>query len=259
MTTSLIKDYYELICLTRQFLVQEHSVAIAPQQPVKPAPVVPAPELRPILLPEVRHEAALEKPAPAPLPKPVTPPQIEKPAQPPQDRSVIALEPMQQPENLVWKELGGFMQREFSGVAITQEIPSDEAAKKVKNSWRDALTPTDVVLLSFQEPPRQSAFLTQVANAIAVSHRPAKLLSALKIEQENGWDAFLTDSKLKLIIASDYAIYNLPQLMRHYRESSKTAEYFLGNVPLFLLADLSLYLREPLLKASLWKALSRIL
>jgi hypothetical protein len=45
--------------------------------------------------------------------------------------------------------------------------------------------------------------------------------------------------------------------MHFYKETPAQGTRTLGNIPLFLLPDLSLYLKDPLLKRSLWKALYR--
>jgi len=60
---------------------------------------------------------------------------------------------------------------------------------------------------------------------------------------------------LKLIIVCDYTLWQLPNLMQFYKETPAQKTRQLGEKSLFLLPDLSLYLKDPLLKRSLWKAL----
>jgi hypothetical protein len=60
---------------------------------------------------------------------------------------------------------------------------------------------------------------------------------------------------LKWVIVCDYSLWQLRGLMQFYKETPAQGTRMLGNVPIFLLPDLSLYLKDPLLKRSLWKAL----
>lgn len=275
---SLIQDYRDLLKLTQQWIEQErhvntidyqtvslHSSHCSTKQetsddikPLTKEPILPASSL----LTRALDDHPVEKTT-APPPAPAnftetdhTQPVKKETAERHAGRFSMTLEPLVPGNKSIWIEMSSFLQREFPGLKIVEEIPDDSIARNVRTFWKDAMSAADVVLLSFQEPSNQTELLNEIANAITILHKPAKVLPALKIEQEKGWGKLLSSSNLKLFIASDYAIYGLPELMKHYRESSKTAEHFLGKVPLFLLADLSLYLREPLLKPSLWKALS---
>ena len=78
-----------------------------------------------------------------------------------------------------------------------------------------------------------------------------------KAEKENRWNDFLSDSDIFLIIASDYTIFELPNLRTYYKENPIKGEKHLKNKALFLLPDISLYLKEPTLKTSLFKALKQ--
>jgi len=60
-------------------------------------------------------------------------------------------------------------------------------------------------------------------------------------------------------MTSDYGIYSLSELMKHYKEDNRHNKRFLNKVPLLLLPDVSVYLKEPLLKLSLWRSLCETL
>ena len=68
---------------------------------------------------------------------------------------------------------------------------------------------------------------------------------------------FWNSSNLRLIIASDYGLYLQPKLMAYYREVTQQGKHFVNNIPLLLLSDLALYLKEPQLKSLLWRAICK--
>lgn len=104
--------------------------------------------------------------------------------------------------------------------------------------------PLDIAILSFSELPNHRLFLTMLAQALRLKfHKNVELVG------QTGWE------KARFVIAPDYGIASDPLLAKHFREGERAGQNFLGNTPLFLLTDLALYMREPKLKNSLWKAL----
>ncbi len=140
-------------------------------------------------------------------------------------------------------------------LAILNDIPSDLIARKIAERWKTKNQTAPISILIFQEPPEQRAFLEQIAKALDTYFGPAKIAYAEGIEKEKQWAAFLSVADLKLILVCDYTLWQLNGLMQFYKETPSQGTRVLGNVPLFLLPDLSLYLKDPLLKRSLWKAL----
>lgn len=268
---SLAKDYQELLTLIKKYIEQEFSLQIDQKSPRAPthneaaiinAAAIPLPAIKEKKETSnpVSNDLKISSSSPCKELSPVaktTPSTIQKKT--PENRSPFAftLEPHVGSCKNTWDKFSVLIQKEFPNLPLIKEIPNDLQAKKFRSSWTLSQNPSDIILLSFQEPPKQTELLVQIANALTVLIKPAMTLSAIKIESEKSWEKLLSNPKLKLIIASDYALYSLPELMKFYREVPKTAEQFLGSVPLFLLADLSLYLREPLLKSSLWKALQK--
>jgi hypothetical protein len=140
-------------------------------------------------------------------------------------------------------------------LAILNDIPSDAIARKIAERWKTKNQTAPISILLFQEPPEQRALLEQIAKALDVCFGPAKIVHAEKIEKEKQWEAFLSVTDLKMVITCDYTLWQLNHLMHFYKETPAQGTRMLGNVPVFLLPDLSLYLKDPLLKRSLWKAL----
>ncbi|MES2273555.1 MAG: hypothetical protein V4487_05150, partial [Chlamydiota bacterium] len=128
-------------------------------------------------------------------------------------------------------------------------------ARKIASRWKTKNKTAPISLLSFQEPPEQKALLEQIALALDVCFGPARLIHAETVEKENQWEAFLSVPDLKIAIVCDYSLWQMKGLMHFYKENPTAGTRQLGSTPVFLLPDLSLYLKDPLLKRSLWKAL----
>jgi hypothetical protein len=171
----------------------------------------------------------------------------------------FTLEPMQLATEIDLKEIHKLVKDHFPSMIIIENPLQDEEAKRVNRTQQKTTTTPAVIILSFNETAISKKFLENIAKAIQLRIAPALVLPAHKIEQENAWERMLQSKELRLVISPDYGIYTLPKFMRHYKESPKQGKRFLGNIPLFLLSDISLYLKEPTLKPQLWKALKEML
>lgn len=205
-----------------------------------------------------RNHFATKKKEPAlPSPPPFRVERVERAPDPkPEPKQLVQAEPAPQPKPK--KEVSPFKTL-FSIIApdlpILDEIPSDTAARKLSQAWKTKNQTAPISVLTFQEPPEQRALLEQIGQALDIYFGPAKVVSAEKIEREKEWGSFLSVSGLKLVIVCDYTLWQLNHLVSFYKETPAQEMRVLGNVPLFLLPDLSLYLKDPLLKRSLWRAL----
>jgi hypothetical protein len=211
----------------------------------------------------------LEAPKPAPNPVVVLPPAPPKSAHNP----VVALPPAPPkppPEPIVNKGLvkpsipaplvnftsvRNVLSIVAPELAIINEIPSDDLAKKLSERWKTKNQTAPLSILVYQESAEQRALLESIAKALDVYFGPAKLVNAEGIEKAKQWEMFLSVKELKMIIACDYTLWQLSSLMQFYKETPAQGSRLLGNVPLFLLPDLSLYLKDAKLKRSLWKAI----
>ncbi|OGN55876.1 MAG: hypothetical protein A3D96_00310 [Chlamydiae bacterium RIFCSPHIGHO2_12_FULL_44_59] len=143
------------------------------------------------------------------------------------------------------------------GLQVLNDIPRDEMALKISERWRTKNQSAPLSILLFQEPLEQRSFLEQIARALDIYFGPAKTVQAEKIEKEKQWGTFLSVESLKMVVVCDYTLWQLNHLMEYYKEVPASGIRTLGKVPLFLLPDLALYLKDPLLKRSLWNALSQ--
>lgn len=170
-------------------------------------------------------------------------------------RKEFALEPLVAPPPQDHREWWDVSRSLFPQWNLHTSIPSDEIALKNKNAWLRKQEISPVVILSFQDNEQQLTFLKNIAQAITLRLAPAQVISATRIEKENGWENILNSTQLSLMIASDYGLYLHPKLRQFHREVPSQAKHFLNQTPLLLLSDLNLYLKDPQLKPLLWRAI----
>ena len=195
--------------------------------PPKPKVVVEAVE-KPIELPKPQATKKISNPKPAPVLKKV-----------PTDFTTV-----RNILSIVAPELN-----------IVEDIPNDDIALKISERWKTKNQSAPISVLMYQEPSEQRKLLEQITQAIDVYFGPAKIVHAEKIEKDKQWGAFLSVEDLKIVIVCDYTLWQLNHLLEYYKEVPATQSRVLGKVPLFLLPDLSLYLKDSGLKRSLWNAL----
>jgi len=140
-------------------------------------------------------------------------------------------------------------------IVLIDEIPEDAVAKTTANRWKTKQQSAPISVLSYNDPPEHKAFLIEIIDALNVYCEEARLVDAETIEKEKQWSAFFSTGNIKYIIACGFTLWQLHDLKQFYTETPSQEMRMLGNIPLFLLPDLSLYLREPSLKRSLWKSL----
>ena len=223
-----------------------------------------------------RNTPSEVKPSPPPEPEkkiatpPLSPPTVQIPIQEKKDLKIAPSNPIDLPKlpkissstiqlhtvSFHWKSVLGKMAPK---IAILDEIPHDHLAKKIKNQWKTKNQTAPISILYYQEIPEHKELLDQITIALDVYFGPAKQVSAQAIEKEKQWEAFLSVPELKIVICCDYTLWQLSSLMQFYKETPHLKKRQLGEKSLFLLPDLSLYLKDPLLKRSLWKAFNQIL
>lgn len=156
-------------------------------------------------------------------------------------------------ENLL--QVRSEVEKLFPQLQIVERPPSDELARRIGEEWKRQAQLPEVVILAFHESDDEKFFLQNVARAVTAKLAPCQIYSAPAIEKQGAWERLIAMKQLRLIVASDYGITTLAHAMRHYRESPLKRERTLGDIPLLLLPEISLYLKEPTLKSALWKAL----
>ncbi len=142
-------------------------------------------------------------------------------------------------------------------IKILENIPNDIQAKEIASSWKLKSKVGKITLLVFQENKKELFFIKELAKALHLLFQPTKIINAVNLEKDNQWEAFLNQPHLKFLLITDVSLWKLKNLIAHYHENPTTHETFLGPVPLFLLPQISLYLKEPLIKKTLYESLKK--
>jgi len=128
--------------------------------------------------------------------------------------------------------------------------PSDDKAKRIKGAWKEKREAPAIPILFQGKIYRK--FVERIAKAIDTVYGSSRII---EITADKKWDLFLEAENLKLIIAPDLFIFGNKDLLPFYQETPQQKVRKLGNIPLLLLPDLSLYFKDPYLKRSLWNVI----
>jgi hypothetical protein len=236
------------------------------QQQTPPAPPPQQQQTPPPPPPPQQQVTPQPKPTPkaAPTPDPVKPSQTKEVTKQQQASNknghfTFKLDPVTEVKETELFSIRKEVEKQFPEMQLITQPPDDALAKKVGQHWKQSAVEPEVVILSFQETPDQQVFLQNMRAAINQRLAPCVIYSALTIEKRQVWEKLFNMKDLRLIITTDYGMYSLPGLMRHYRESPEKSERYLGGIPLLLLTDITVYLNQPQLKSALWQALSTML
>lgn len=193
---------------------------------------------------------ALSQSAPKPeliIEAPIIIPKPEIKALPPEpSKEVLQIDPL--------KEL---FARIAPQVPLMDNVPSDLEAKKLASRWKTKSQVCPIPILTFYEPLELRRFLEEIGKALSVYFLPSRLIATDAIEKEKQWEAFFSSPDLKILLLCDASLRQLPSLMRYYKEIPTSNTRTLGGHPLILLPDLSLCLKDPKSKRSLWNLLCK--
>lgn len=188
-----------------------------------------------------------------------TPPKESTPKEPAKSQSfskTFMRELPSAPDPPDFIELRTFFKNQLPHVELTDTILDDSAAIALTSRWKAPLS-SEIIILSFSELAKEQTFISNLAFALNQCLGSTQVLSAKKIEDDQGWNKLLKAEKLRLVIASNYNLHTLPELVKYFHEDA-TGKHKLGTKKLYLLSDISLYMQQPSLKSSLWKTLCQL-
>lgn len=231
------------------------------QLPAQPNPVVEQAPAQPV-------QQKVQPPLPPTAPLPRVPAEVKPPEATPREEGLkgakngyftFQLEPITEVNEVELASIRKEIENLFPETRFLPKPPDDAIAKQIGQQWKQEAKAPEVVILSFQEHPDKQVFLQNMKTAINQRLAPCAIYSAQAIEAKQAWDKLFSMKELRLIVTTDYGMYSLPGLMSHYRESPEKSQRYLGGVPLLLLTDIAIYLKQPQLKAALWQALCSML
>lgn len=156
---------------------------------------------------------------------------------------------------LLFSSLAALCAQVAPNLPLFREPPSDKEAKRIAEHWKANQEAAPICILSYQETAEHRTFLKAICLALDVYFAPTKFIDATLLEKEKQWEAFLDHPELKRIVVCDFSLWQLHELMRFYKEVPQKNVRTLKEKQVFLLPDLTLYLKDPELKRSLWKTL----
>lgn len=238
----------------------EPTAAPAALQPPKTAIITKAPPMPPVVSPE-KPVAATPAPQPKmPLAEAVVPKKQEvKQPEKTASKTNFELAPLKEAAEISLGDIRDIIKEKFPKQALIDDVPSDIEAKKIIDAWKQEPAIPAIMVLSFDETAEQQDFLEKLSKAINEKIAPSAVVKFDRVIHEQGWAAALQTKELRFIIAPTHGLHASPELMKHYREAPKQAKHYLGNIPLFLLPDIGIYLKNPKLKISLWNDLKSML
>lgn len=276
----LHEEYVELLSLTQLYLLQEfhpqERITVAPDF-FKAHPSQPVPTPKPVNIP-ASNLPVQKLPTPQVTVKPdklqpvqtVTAPAIEVTPQakavskapasstplPEPSADFFKLIPMTPASASDLQDIREIISKKFPHFSILETPPADLQSG---NDMKAQIAAASVIILSFQESMTAHTFLENVSQAISHCFVPSAIIPAHIVEQEQNWDLLAQAKGVRLIIASGAKIENFSGFMKRCRQSDRQKSAFFGEIPLLLLPDLAIYLKEPNYKSDLWRAIQQML
>lgn len=125
--------------------------------------------------------------------------------------------------------------------SLHKEIPSDEEASRIAQSWKEKKKGAAATILLFGETGKELIFLDQLALAIQRTFCPCVLLEKERLIGGEEVKLFLSQEKV--------------QRDPSYRYLPTTQESFIDQTPLLLLSPFSTYFKYPDAKKALWEVI----
>lgn len=249
----------ELIALTQSFkaLLQETKPIIYSKNAVS------SPKISSIAKQESIIDTSIQPPPP-PIKKPVKLIKKAKSApvnqihskptehlEQPRKKNVIELKPLHTTSITTSNDVLKHFQKANPHLFIHESIPNDREAKLKKNAWKITSRLIDIPIFTSQEMHKYLPFLKNLAKAIDYTFAPSRVIEIDHLERKNVWQTLLNPQYIRCILCPDLVLWASPHLASYYHQK----EGCLGEIPVMLLPDLKLYLKDPLLKRSLWQML----
>lgn len=252
----LEKQFAELLSLTQLYLLHnyqikdrifaetesyQHFKEHIQEIQTKPRPS-PAIVPQPLPIPPKTSITLPPEPKKAPVP-PVFEKRISAPPQP----QAMALDKPPETKPDSFETMRALYKQLMPHKVIIDKIPDDSEAIKQSSLWKQKKD-CAVAILSFNESTNHRNFLQNLARAIESLNISAEVFKAESLE---------ISKEMRLMIAPEKLFRDSPKLMQTFRETP--AGYFLEHIPLLLVPEIEVYLKDAKQKSLLWNRLKDIL
>jgi hypothetical protein len=169
----------------------------------------------------------------------------------------ITLEKQQVNQIGALPKMGTLLAKVAPQLFIHKQPPKDDKAQKVKNLFLQKNHLPKIPVFYTKQLENHRLFLQNIAKAVDYVTGSCRLIDIEPIEKENQWKEIFATSPFSFIIAPDISIFGFFNLITHFKEIPTLGQKKLANIPVFLLPDLNLYLKDHNLKRSLWLELQK--
>lgn len=208
---------------------------------------------------EEKEPEAPEKLPFQPIRKPISQPLFKKPIivqkppkAPPSNKSEI------ENSSVVFdsfQDIKSLLKTHFKNLKIHDDLPDDKEAKILAKLYENKTYIAECILIHESSNKKELTFLQNLTNAIHKKFASCDILSLESLEKSGELDIILKDKNIRLFIATKDLIWHHPKLLNNYSETSTGPFKKLATKDLFTLMNLEYYLKDPLLKRSLWNYL----
>ncbi|NBO24030.1 MAG: hypothetical protein EBU93_02170 [Chlamydiae bacterium] len=143
----------------------------------------------------------------------------------------------------------------FKELKIYDDLPDDKEAKLLAKLYENKSIFKECVILYEPSLKKGGSLLHSLTQAIEKRFTSCQLLSIEEIEEKEQLDILLKDKKIRLFICTQDLLWHHPKLLSHYIETTGSSIKRIGTKDLVVLLNLEYYLKDPLLKRSLWNQL----
>ncbi|GAB4184553.1 MAG: hypothetical protein Tsb0015_00640 [Simkaniaceae bacterium] len=251
-------DAKSLSCFTQP----QKTMAQSPKKNTSLGPLVHFPDKGPLKPTAPAKKTFSEKPSKLHAKPPVSPSENKAKAKPSPKKdspgNAFSLAPLEV-KPVSFYEVQKKLKKIAPNLCIHKNPLDDKEAKQIKEAWKIQKAVPMFPIFYSEALFAYRSFLENIAKAVEKFFGPSRLVPVQKLEKENTWGTFLSSSQLRLILVPDILMYQNKNLMAHYLEYPREGKRFLGEVPVLLLPDLSLYFKDPLLKRSLWTVICQMI
>ena len=194
-----------------------------------------------------------------PIRKPVSQPLFQKAPIPQKaPKAPITSKPEAENSSTVFdsfQDIKSLLRAHFKNLKIYDDLPDDKEAKILAKLYENKTYIAECILLHEASNKKELTLLQNLANAIDKRFASCDILSLEEIEKNGQLDIILKDKNVRLFIATKDLVWHHPKLLNNYSETSTGPFKKLATKDLFTLMNLEYYLKDPLLKRSLWNYL----
>jgi hypothetical protein len=154
-----------------------------------------------------------------------------------------------------FQDIKSILKQTFKDLKIYDQLPDDKEAKLLAKLYENKSSFPECVILYEKAQKKGLTLINALSLAIDKRFVSCATYSIEELEEKQQLDLLLKDKKIRLFISTQELLYHHPKLLSHYLETPGNPIKRLGTKDLFVLLNIDYYLKDPLLKRSIWNNL----